>query len=608
MRGNIICLLALYGCIPMVLYCFSKYKPERAVIICFFGALMFLPMAKLNIPLILYNKMTATAIGVMIAIKIYDPEKLEGAALHPIDIPMLFWCISGFPASVTNGLGPKDGLQEVFNTFTTWGIPYMVGRLYFSNADGIKLLCTSIFAAGLIYAPFVLFELKMSPQAHRIVYGYMQHDFSQVMRGDGYRPMVFMEHGIMLGTWVSMAALVGLWCTWTKVFPKKMWQAPTVLLAIVLLGSAVACKSSGAIALCLMGFVVLMITAKLKIGILVWALLLVPPAYIGTRATGYWDGQNLVDLVAEKFSVDRAESLEFRFDNEDILVDKALERPLFGWGGWGRSRVYDEESNEDKSTTDGFWIIVLGTRGYFGLFSVTLVLILPMLLFLLKCPPRLWGKPEFAPTAVISFIPLLFMIDCLLNGMINQGYIIFAGGASGLVAKYGMAGLEQQTLSDKNTLTVGRPPHQSTPRTQRNLGALRFPEPKEGGTPTALGVRSLTNPVLSGSTGRVGIRIGLAVLKDKAPEHPTRFGSSQTHGSLHTDRGKKQSTGIKTKALNYVGPRNLQGPGSNTTELTSRRWTTQGQTDPPGDQKNEPAEKTRNNVDADTETGWVRRI
>ena len=299
MRGNIICLLALYGCIPMVLYCFSKYKPERAVIICFFGALMFLPMAKLNIPLILYNKMTATAIGVMIAIKIYDPEKLEGAALHPIDIPMLFWCISGFPASVTNGLGPKDGLQEVFNTFTTWGIPYMVGRLYFSNADGIKLLCTSIFAAGLIYAPFVLFELKMSPQAHRIVYGYMQHDFSQVMRGDGYRPMVFMEHGIMLGTWVSMAALVGLWCTWTKVFPKKMWQAPTVLLAIVLIGSAVACKSSGAIALCLMGFGVLMITAKLKIGILVWALLLVPPAYIGTRATGYWDGQNLVDLVAE---------------------------------------------------------------------------------------------------------------------------------------------------------------------------------------------------------------------------------------------------------------------------------------------------------------------
>jgi len=607
MRGNIICLLALYGCIPMVLYCFSKYKPERAVIICFFGALMFLPMEQLNIPLILYNKMTATAIGVIIAIKVYDPEKLEGAALNPVDIPMVCWCLSGFLASIANGLGPKDGFQEAFNTFTTWGIPYIAGRLYFSNADRIKLLCLSIFAAGLIYTPFVLFELKMSPQAHRIVYGYMQHSFAQVMRGGGYRPMVFMEHGIMLGTWVSMGALVGLWCTFTKVFPKKMWHAPTVLLAVVLLGAAIACKSSGAIALCLMGFLVLVITAKLKIGFLVWILLLIPSAYIGTRATGYWDGQNFVDFITEKFSADRAASLKFRFDNENILVEKALEQPVFGWGGWGRSRVYDEEG-KDVSITDGLWVIVLGKRGYFGLLSITLVLILPMFLFLLKCPPRLWGKPEYAPTAVISFIPLLFMIDCLLNGMVNQVYVIFAGGASGLLAKYGIAGLEHQTLSDKDSLTVGPVPHQNAPQAQRNLGALRFPKTEEGGISDALGVRALTNPVLSGSVGRVGIRIGLAGLKDEDPESQTRHGSRNAHGPVLAGRVKKQSARIKTEAFNYVGPRNLQDPGKNPTGLMSRRLTMQGQTDPSGDQKNESEEKTRDNKDADTETGWVRKI
>ena len=608
MRGNIICLLALYGCIPMVLYCFSKYKPERAVIICFFGALMFLPMEKLNIPLILYNKMTATAIGVLIAIKMYDPEKLEGAALHPVDIPMVFWCLSGFLASVSNGLGPKDGLQEVFNTFTTWGIPYIAGRLYFSNADGIKLFCRSLFAAGLIYTPFVLFELKMSPQTHRIVYGYMQHSFAQVMRGDGYRPMVFMEHGIMLGTWISMAALVGLWCTWTKVFPKKMWQAPTILLAIVLLGSAVACKSSGAIALCLMGLLALVISAKLKIGLVVWILLLIPPTYVGTRATGFWDGQNLVDLVAEKFSADRAASLEFRFDNENILVEKALERPLFGWGGWGRSRVYDEETAEDVSTTDGFWIIVLGTRGYFGLISVILVLILPMLLFLLKCPPRLWGKPEFAPTAVISFIPLLFMIDCLLNGMVNQIYVIFAGGASGLLAKYGIAGLESRGKPDKDPLTAGPTPQKGATKTRLNLGDLRFPEPEEGGMPAVLGVRSFLNPVLFGNDDRVGVRMGLAGLKNEGPESSTRYGSRQTRGSFDPGRGKKQSTRMKTKTSRNVGPRNLQSHKENPTELMSRRLTMKGKTDPPEYQKNGPREKIRDGKNAYRETGWVRRI
>jgi len=608
MRGNIICLLALYGCIPMVLYCFSKYKPERAVIICFFGALMFLPMEELNIPLILYNKMTATAIGVMIAIKMYDPEKLEGAALHPVDIPMVFWCLSGFMASVTNGLGFKDGLQEIFNTFTTWGIPYIAGRLYFSNADGIKLLCRSLFAAGLIYTPFVLFELKMSPQAHRIVYGYMQHSFAQVMRGSGYRPMVFMEHGIMLGTWISMAALVGLWCTWTKVFPKKMWQAPTILLAIVLLGSAVACKSSGAIALCLIGLLALVISAKLKIGLLVWILMFIPPAYVGSRATGLWDGQNLVDLVAEKFSTDRAASLQFRFESENILVEKALERPLFGWGGWGRSRVYDDETAEDISITDGFWIIVLGTRGYFGLISVTLILILPMLLFLLKCPPRLWSKPEFAPTAAISFIPLLFMIDCLLNGMVNQVYVIFAGGASGLLARYGISALAHQTISDKDVPTVGPPPHQSAPQTQRNLGALRFPKTKECGMTAAFGVRSLMRPVLSGTGGGVGVRMGLSGLKNEDPESRTRHGSRQTHALVYADREKKQSTRMKTKVSNYAGLRNLQNPGKSPTAMMSRRPKTLAKTYPPEDQKNGSAEKDRDNRDVYRETGWVRWI
>lgn len=515
MRGNILCLLALYGCIPMVLYVFSKYKPERAVIICFFGALMFLPMEKLNVPLILYNKMTATAIGIMIAIKMYDSEKLEGAGLHPIDIPMVFWCLSGFLASVTNGLGVKDGFQESFNTFTTWGIPYIAGRLYFANAEGMKLLCLSIFAAGLIYTPFVLFELKMSPQTHRIVYGYMQHSFAQMMRGGGYRPMVFMEHGIMLGTWMSMGALVGLWCTFTRAFPKKMWHAPTLLLAVILLGAAVACKSSGAIALCLVGFLALLITAKLKMGFLIWILLLVPSAYVGTRATGYWDGQNLVDFITEKFSADRAASLKFRFDNENILVEKALERPLFGWGGWGRSRVYDKETGEDVSTTDGLWVIVLGTRGYFGLFSLTLVLILPMFLFLLKCKPRLWGNPEFAPTAVLSFIPLLFMIDCLPNGMVNQVYVLFAGGTSGMLAKYGITRLEGQATTGNDAGTIFPVTPQSTRQTRWGVGTMSLRRKEKAGMSPELCIRSLVNPALSGNANRAGIRFGLVELQEQ---------------------------------------------------------------------------------------------
>ena len=37
-----------------------------------------------------------------------------------------------------------------------------------------------------------------------------------------------------------------------------------------------------------------------------------------------------------------------------------------------------------------------------------------------------------APGAVIALIPLLFLIDCSLNAMVNQMYIIFAGAVVGM--------------------------------------------------------------------------------------------------------------------------------------------------------------------------------
>jgi hypothetical protein len=604
MRGNIICLLALYGCIPMVLFLFSKFKPEQAVVIAFFGAIMFLPMDKLPIPLIIYNKMTATALGVMVAIKVFDPEKFENISIHPVDIPMVLWIASGFLASVTNGLGPKDGLQESFNTFTTWGIPYIAGRIYLSNAESMKFLCKALFAAGLIYIPFVLFELKMSPQAHAIVYGYMQHSFAQVMRGDGYRPMVFMEHGIMLGTWMCMAALVGMWCTFTKVFPKKMWHAPTILIAVIMLGAAIACKSSGAIGLCFMGLIALFVTAKLRIAVLVWILLLIPPAYVGTRATGYWDGQNLCDFITEKFSADRAASLQFRFDNENILVEKALERPLFGWGGWGRSRVYDEETGEDVSVTDGFWIIVLGTRGYFGLFSVTLVMVLPVFLFLLKCPPKLWGKPDFSPTAVLCMIPLLFMIDCMLNAMVNQGYIIFAGATSGMLAKYGIKRLEGQAgaLRDEPASVL---PNASNPMRPAAEGT-NFVKTVGEGLDAEVGIRPLVTPELSAISGSRGMRMGFLHIDEGTIEtRPLQMGKA-----LESLLGRRLIANKveKPEKPAYRGPRHLTDPGQNKTKFISRRLKVQEAPADPENTQNQSAGSTQGNDYAYTEEQWVRRI
>jgi hypothetical protein len=114
---------------------------------------------------------------------------------------------------------------------------------------------------------------------------------------------------------------------------------------------------------------------------------------VGLRSTGAWDGQNLIDL-AYRASHERGASLEFRIINEDMLLEKARERMVFGWGGWGRSRIYNEEG-EDISVTDGYWIILFGTTGLAGLAGFFLIILLPAVRFVWAYRKEHWKDPRF---------------------------------------------------------------------------------------------------------------------------------------------------------------------------------------------------------------------
>jgi hypothetical protein len=193
-------------------------------------------------------------------------------------------------------------------------------------------------------------------------------------------------------------------------------------------------QSIGALVLLMIGMLVLYLSSRLKFVWLVWVMLVIPHAYIITRTTGYWDGRNLSGFVAEKFSPKRAQSLQFRFDNETILVDKALQGTFFGWGGFGRSRVYDDKGR-DISITDGQWIITLGTTGIYGLAAMAAAIQFPVVLFLRRTRPELWNTKEWASPAIMAVFLCLYMIDCLLNAMINPVYMLFMGGLTGIMLK-----------------------------------------------------------------------------------------------------------------------------------------------------------------------------
>jgi len=431
--------IVMFGWIPVVLGIFALLPPRKAVMTSFLAAWLFLPMAEYEIPgLPDYTKMSATCAGVLLGAAVFDLNRLLSFRLRWLDLPMVVWCLTPLASSLSNGLGAYDGITAVIGRVVRWGLPYLVGRLYFSSLIGLRELARGIVIGGLVYVPLCLFEVRMSPQLHRWVYGFHQHVFAQTMRFGGWRPTVFMQHGLMVGMWMTAASMIAVWL-WVTGFVRRVWGVPMAYAAAAISVTALLCKSVGALALLVLGLAALFAVKHLRTVVPLVCLLCVPPLYILARAGGMWSADELVSVAGALFGEDRAVSLQCRRENEDLLLEKALRRPLFGWGGWGRNRVYNERG-EDITITDGLWIISLGMNGIVGMSALTLTFLAPVWMLLRRLSARQWSLPTAAAIASLSVLLMLYMIDNLFNGMVNPIFTLAAGALTGLIGTYRAAG------------------------------------------------------------------------------------------------------------------------------------------------------------------------
>jgi hypothetical protein len=433
--ANILVPVALIAWTPIVIFLFKKFDPRLVPVIAYVAGWMFLPCAEYDIFLLHNTKMTVIGLGVLIGAYLTDRERLTSFKFTATDFPMLLWCTAPFFSSIVNGLGAYDGGSSMLYQTITWGLPYYIGRVYFSDTDVLKTLALTIFIGGIIYIPFCWIEMIMSPQLHRLTYGFHQHDFIQSLRDNGgYRPMVYMTHGLMTSMWMMLGSLFGCWLYYCKELPDKILFIPSKYLVMMLVFTTIIMQSMGATIYLFLGIAVLYLSSKMKNYALVIVLLFCPLLYIFARVGGSWDGRNISSYVSKKFSPTRAQSLQFRFDNETLLMVKALDGSFFGWAGYGRSRVYDK-TGKDITVTDGFWIIVYGVYGIYGLSVMILTIQLPVILFLVRIKPEKWKTGTFAAPAAMAIFISLTMIDNLLNAMINPIYMICGGGLIGMLVK-----------------------------------------------------------------------------------------------------------------------------------------------------------------------------
>ena len=434
---NLLVTVVMYGWIPVILFLFKQFPAQRVIVIAFITATLFLPEATFTFSVIGdFNKTTATGYGLLLATLIYAPKRFSLFKLGWLDLPMLLWCLWAIPSQITNGL---SAVSPTVVQVMLWGTPYFLGRIYLSDLAGLRQLAVGIFVGGLLYIPLCLLEIRLSPNLHLWVYGFApREDFSQAIRYGGYRPVVFMQHGLWVGLWMMAATLIGLWLWQTGVI-KKLWNIPIGLLVAALMITFVLVKATGAYIYLGLGIVILFVGKQLRTALPLFLLAVAISLYLYMGATGsLYTNPQVISFVAASNASDeseRSQSVAFRIQNEELLSEKARQQTIFGWGSSGGNRIYDA-SGKDVSVTDSLWILTYGERGAVGLISLTASILLPTIsLFMFRYPARSWSNPKVAPAAALAVVLVLYMLDSSLNTMISGVFPLACGGIAGLVQK-----------------------------------------------------------------------------------------------------------------------------------------------------------------------------
>ncbi len=456
--------LALVLWLPVVFYLFEKYPTQKAVVFSFVSAWLFLPPTIIILPGVPdWSKMSATVVSVMLCAWLKQSQRFFALQFRWFDLPILVFCTCPFLSSITSGQGAYDGVSAVLEEIFRWGLPYLIGRAYLADAEGNRQLCLGIAVGGMLYVPLCLFEIRMSPVLRQMVYGIGGTSVDFGFRYGGYRPVVFLSTGLELGWWMCCASLAA-YQLWASGAVKRLFGYPMTVLTSIVVFVSFACKATGALIQLVLGLALIVSGKRFNSAVLVWALMIVGPLYCVTRTTGIFNGQQVVPVISSIFGPDRAESVEYRFIQEEILMSSALQRPVFGWA---RAGGFNPPGPDGKTAvTDGLWIIVLGWMGWVGLAALNAMLLVPTALFIQRFRPKTWQDPEVASITTLAIILPLFMLDNLSNAMLNPIYAIAMGSVSGYLPKRGPALKAKGDRQDPRAL-AGSPQNRLGPRSER---------------------------------------------------------------------------------------------------------------------------------------------
>jgi len=437
--GNILATLGLYASFLLPVVAFAFFRPTVALCVSFLGGTILFPegiaFAFQGLPEL--GKYQLITLGSLTGALLFRAGAFQPARwFRGPELIVILMLPASFATAILNrdplprhsALSLYDGLSLSFWDIAYMGIPFLLGVTFFRQMRDLRVLLMAFIVAGLVSSAFILFEAWYSPQLHNLVYGYLQHSWLQLMRMGGWRPMGFMPHGLAMSLFVCACVLAATsgWRMRVRIGAITLGQAAAWFLAMLLI-----CRSLGALiqaSLFVPIAAFLRRTQQLRVA---WLLCLVIAAYPVLRATDIFPTTLLLD-TAEALDPARAQSLAFRFENEDRLAIHARGRPLFGWGGFGRSKAVGDGG--PRVVADGFWINRYSSRGIAGFLIYLGLLVLPVRMAY-RSRRAVAAHPQGGWVCGAALMLTMYALDTIPNSLFTHYPLVLAGAVTQVVRR-----------------------------------------------------------------------------------------------------------------------------------------------------------------------------
>ena len=432
--------LALWPIVSLAL--FRTQPPGRAIIASILIAYLALPPLPtgFDLPLIPpMTKETIPALSALLFCLLFYGKHMQLLPRHPAArVLVLLFVFSPMATAMTNGepvifgmfaiqpLGLKEGLAVcVQNALVV--TPMVLAMNFLKTERDQRDVLMALLLGGLVYSLPMLLEVRLSPQLNTWIYGFFQHSFEQTMRGDGFRPIVFLYHGLWVAFFAmtSILAAISLFrgdVTRGKRNVKFLFAGLYMFVVLVL------CKSLASLlyAVALVPVLLFFSTrTQLRLALVLMLLAVTYPVLKGNNLVP----ERTLLQQAYQISPERAGSLLFRLENERLLLERAERKPMLGWGSFGRNLIYGGDGRL-LTIPDGRWVIVFGTYGWVGYLAEFGLLSFPLFLLLM----RIRGVPTAALPPWLGGMALILainMIDMLPNATLTPLTWLMSGAMLG---------------------------------------------------------------------------------------------------------------------------------------------------------------------------------